>query len=97
VESPVPLEPPGGRIVAPFGRGNTDESALHRRLDAIERRQYLVLGLLVVPYVVGVASFLLRGISVSAGTLVVLGVGVVFVCFLGLLYAGYRARLPSRR
>ena len=74
-----------------------DESALHRRLDAIERRQYLILGLLVVPYLIGVASFLLRGVSISAGTLVVLGVGVVFACFFALVYAGYRARQPSGR
>jgi heme A synthase len=72
-----------------------DESALHRRLDAIERRQYLILGLLVVPYLIGVASFLLRGFD--AGTLVLAGVGVVVACFLALVYAGYRARQPSRR
>ena len=33
-----------------------DESALQDRLDRIERRQYLVLGLLVVPYLVVVAE-----------------------------------------
>ena len=74
-----------------------DESALHRRLDAIQRRQYLILALLVVPYLIGVASFLLRGVSVSAGTLVLAGVGVVVACFAALLYVGYRARQSSRR
>lgn len=33
-----------------------DESALQDRLDRIEQRQYLVLVLLVVPYLVGVAE-----------------------------------------
>jgi hypothetical protein len=74
-----------------------DESALHRRLDAIERRQYLILAVLVVPYLIGAASFLVRGFDLDAGTLVVAGVGVVFACFLALVYAGYRARQPSRR
>jgi hypothetical protein len=72
-----------------------DEAALHRRLDAIERRQYLVLALLVLPYLVGGLSLLVG--AVEAGTLVAAGIGAVLLVFLGLLYAGYRARQPSRR
>jgi hypothetical protein len=72
-----------------------DESALHRRLDAIERRQYLILAVLVVPYLTGVASFLVRGFD--AGTLVLAVVGVVVAGYRALVYAGYRARQPSRR
>jgi hypothetical protein len=43
------------------------------------------------------AFFATSAISVSAGTLVSLGVGVLVACFLALVYAGYRARQPSRR
>lgn len=57
-----------------------DESALQSRLDRIERRQRLVLALLVVPYLFGAAELVgvwLAGVLGAAAAAVVLAALVV--------------------
>lgn len=72
-----------------------NEAALQRRLDAIERRQRLVLALLVLPYLTVGVSLLVGAFDV--GSLVVAIIGVVMLLVVAVLYSGYRARRPSRR
>lgn len=68
------------------------DDALHRRLDAIERRQTWILALLVLPYALGALSFLLA----DRGTAILVGVGGLLLLFAGGIYLGFSARRPSR-
>ncbi|QZP37810.1 hypothetical protein [Halobaculum magnesiiphilum] len=70
------------------------DEALHRRLGAVERRQRIVITLLVIPYVLAALWFLF---GTGAGGLVFTVVGTSFLLLIGTLYLGYRGRRPSRR
>ena len=71
------------------------DDALQHRLDAIERRQYLILAVVILPYLFAAGRFLLQTFGVTA--LLAAGVGCVMLLFTGAVYIGYLAHQPSRR
>jgi hypothetical protein len=70
------------------------DDALRRRLDRIERRQRIVIALLVIPYALAALRFLF---GVGAGGIVFTVAGMSVLLLLGTLFLGYRGRRPSRR
>lgn len=69
-----------------------NEAALQRRLDAIERRQRLVLALLVLPYHAVGVSLLVGAFDVGSRIVAIIGVVMLLVA---LLYSCCHARRPS--
>ncbi|MFC6785345.1 hypothetical protein ACFQFH_05270 [Halobaculum halobium] len=61
------------------------DDALRQRLDSIERRQRIVIALLVIPYVLGVLRF---RISFGAGRIVFTVVGTSVILLVGIRYVG---------
>jgi hypothetical protein len=66
-----------------------DDAALQVRLDAIERRQYAIIALIVLPYVVGAVGVVVGSVGVESA--MVGGLVAVVVVFAAFVVYGYQA------
>ncbi|MFT4889240.1 MAG: hypothetical protein ACI9YT_000149 [Halobacteriales archaeon] len=69
-----------------------DESALQHRLDVIERRQVLIVSLVVVAYVLAALWFLVAEVEAVSGWTA--GIGATILAVLAAVVGMYRRRQP---